>query len=72
MPDTTPRVDMHAMAWLTCDVVNSGRIPRSCATAPATWGHAIDVPDLVADESSLPTSAAKTEDPGAKTSTHGP
>jgi len=50
-------------SWLRC---------RSCTTAPATAGVAIDVPEYVSDALSDSAVAESTLEPGAKMSTHDP
>ena len=50
-------------SWLRC---------RSCTTAPATAGVAIDVPEYVSDALSDSAVAESTLEPGARMSTHDP
>ena len=70
--NTVPVVAIHAITWLTREALNSGRAARSCATAPATCGHAIEVPEMVEVSESLPLHAAVTLEPGANMSTQDP
>ena len=56
----------------TCPGLRSGCCDRRSATAPATWGVAIDVPDLTTAASSEVVVAAKIDDPGAQMSTQVP
>jgi hypothetical protein len=60
---------MRSATWLG---VRSGSFCNMSATAPATCGHAIDVPLILALALSDETPAEVIEDPGAKMSRHDP
>eukprot|EP00966_Prymnesium_polylepis_P169503 3919163-Prymnesium_polylepis.1 len=63
---------MHLITSDTWVASRSGRRERSCATAPATCGHAIEVPEIVLDTVSWHVHAERMLLPGASTSTHEP
>ena len=52
-PLMTSGVAMHVMRLEAMVELIEGYKPRSCAMAPATWGHAIDVPDEISVAVSL-------------------
>lgn len=60
---------IRSATWLG---VRFGSCCRMSAAAPATWGHAIDVPLMVALPVSDDDAADVIEDPGAKMSRHDP
>ena len=60
-------VRARACAWAHRQ--REGVACHTCASPPATCGHAIDVPDMVVVAVSLLAEAARTYDPGAHTST---
>lgn len=71
---------MEGIPWMTSLVeapwrlVTVGSIPsaRYKAITPATWGEAIEVPEIVLEASGLPIQAEVMATPGAKISTQGP
>ena len=67
-----PTVAIQVITSLARDALMSGRAARSCATAPLTCGHAMDVPLRVETAVSLLIPAAGMAEPGAKTSTQLP
>ena len=56
----------------TCEGVIVGALPNMFATTPATWGDAIDVPDLLEVALGLVIAAEMMWTPGAKMSTQEP
>lgn len=72
IPWRTLLVAMHITTSFTRVLSSSGRIARSCATAPATCDAAIDVPDKVSTLESTLLHADVMWDPGANMSTQGP
>ena len=71
-PLMTSCVAMHVRRLVIWEDVKLGCRPRNCATAPATWGHAIDVPDIVLVAELLAVDAALMLLPGARISTQVP
>lgn len=71
-PLMTSAVAMHLMRSEASVELIVGYKPRSCAIAPATCGHAIDVPDNAAVAVLLSVDAALILLPGARRSTQGP
>ena len=71
-PTIALSVAMHAIVEATSLAEYCGRALRSWAAAPATWGHAIEVPERVAVAVSEETPAPRMDEPGARMSTHGP
>jgi len=71
-PEIASRVARHVSAAATSSGEKFGCFARRSAAAPATCGHAIDVPDLVPVDVSESVVAAVIDDPGAWMSTHDP
>ena len=69
MPDLVleilPVVAAHFRTVVTSLLCRVLSIARSCATAPATWGHAMEVPDMYIRAVSEDAEAALMEEPGA-------
>ena len=69
---TTSGVAVVFNTVATAAGVNEFCVPKSTAATPATWGLAIDVPDIVAVAVTEDIAAEVIELPGAKISTHDP
>ena len=59
------RVDRSTSSLVTCAGVAELLAPRYTAAAPATWGAAMDVPDIVVEQVSHRREADSMLDPGA-------
>ena len=60
------------IACTTVDGLAPGVVSRKSAATPATWGDAIDVPEMVLVAVSLVDQEDVIPEPGAKMSMHGP
>lgn len=72
MPVILPAVALDRRRLVISAGVQAVHWLSSRAVAPATCGHAMEVPDIFADAVSDLCPAEVISDPGAKMSTHGP